>query len=325
MAKKKNELVETAEVETKKFKMKDYKSEIDSYIKEKLESETKKNFNLKDYKDQIDKYIKERVEVESASQSVKLLKKQLKNKKISSAIKSFLILCLLACIGYGVYYLYEDGYFDEDKNKCSVKVTNKDNKVIDDNNVNPSKPEKKEASLEDLTKEYARLVDKIVFDANSNYTSDYYSGNLTNEIKLYLAYKLIGEDNIISDDESSYFEASDLRKSYVKLFDDDIKLTSFKYNNASYLYFDAKDMYVSGTKPNEDKVVSREIIDIDVDSNKVTITCVEGLVSDGKLYNIVNNKQVNGYKSNDALSKYKDKLNVIKYTFEDEYLIDITK
>ena len=325
MAKKKNELVETAEVETKKFKMKDYKSEIDSYIKEKLESETKKNFNLKDYKDQIDKYIKERVEVESASQSVKLLKKQLKNKKISSAIKSFLILCLLACIGYGVYYLYEDGYFDEDKNKCSVKVTNKDNKVIDDNNVNPSKPEKKEASLEDLTKEYARLVDKIVFDANSNYTSDYYSGNLTNEIKLYLAYKLIGEDNIISDDESSYFEASDLRKSYVKLFDDDIKLTSFKYNNASYLYFDAKDMYVSGTKPNEDKVVSREIIDIDVDSNKVTITCVEGLVSDGKLYNIVNNKQVNGYKSNAALSKYKDKLNVIKYTFEDEYLIDITK
>ena len=48
-------------------------------------------FNLNDYKKEIDSYIKERVEVESASQSVKLLKKQLKSKKISSGIKSFII------------------------------------------------------------------------------------------------------------------------------------------------------------------------------------------------------------------------------------------
>ena len=68
MSKKEKELEETTEKEVK-FKMKDYKSEIDKYIKEKLESESKKTINIKDYKSEIDKYVKERVEIESASQS----------------------------------------------------------------------------------------------------------------------------------------------------------------------------------------------------------------------------------------------------------------
>ena len=313
-------LTETKDV---KFKMKDYRSEIDKYIKEKIESESKKQINIKDYKDQIDKYVKERVEIESASQSVKILKKQLHSKKVASAIKSFIILCLLGCIGYGVYYLYDDGYFDDNKKVTCSSNNNNTNKDV----PTTTEPIKTELTLDELKEKYGYLLDNIVFDANSNYTRDFYSGNLTNEIKLYLSYKLIDPDYIQSDDESSYFESSLLENSSKKLFKDNIKLSSFKYNNASYIYLSAKEMFMTSSSPNIEKLVTKEILDITVDENKnVTITTVEGYLGEnGKLYNILNNKEISGFKNGESLVKYKDKLNTVKYVFSDEYLIDLKK
>lgn len=309
------------------FNIKDYKGEIDKYVKEKVTEEAKKAINIKEYKDQIDKYTKERVEVESASQSVKLLKKQLHNKKISSGIKSFIILCLLGCIGYGIYYLYQDGYFDENKGiKCPINNCQNGRTVIDE----PSKTDKsksKEVSLDELKVKYAYLLDTVIFDANSNYTRDYYQGNLTNEIKLYLSYKLLSEDEVIISDDSSYFDSISLELSYKKLFGDKINLTSFKYNNAAYVYLPGKEIYMTNNKPNDVKNISREIIDITVDDDKnIIITCVEGYISDsGKLYNILTNKEISGYKPSDSLSKYKDKLNIITYVFNDNYLVNLYK
>ena len=321
MVKKNKELVDN------NFDLKSYKNEIDKYVKEKVLEETKKSINIKDYKDQIDKYTKERVEVETASQSVRLLKKQLHDKKVASAIKSFIILCLLACIGYGIYYLYSDGYFDENKGvKCPATNCVNNNGIKDD--TSKTKTEKKpELTLDELKVKYAYLLDTIIFDANSNYTRDYYSGNLTNEIKLYLSYKLLGEDDVISSDDSSYFDASALEASYKKLFGDSINLTSFKYNNASYVYLPGKEIYMTNNKPNEEKNVTREIIDIAIDDdNNIIITCVEGYVSsNSKLYNILNNKEVHGYKVNDSLVKYKDKLSTIKYVFNDNSLVSLYK
>ena len=85
-------------------------------------------------------------------------------------------------------------------------------------------------------------------------------------------------------------------------------------------------MFISNSKPNTDRIISREIIDIKESKDSVTITCVEGFI-DGKnkLYNILTNKEVKGYKSTDTLTKYQSKLNVISYTFEDDYLVNITK
>ena len=320
MAKKnKNELVE------KEINVKDYKSDIDKYIKAKVEEEVKKTVNLKDYKEQIDRYTKERVEIESASQRVKLLKKQLHNKKIASAVKSFIILCLLLCAGYGIYYLYKDGYFDENKGiKCPV------NNCTTIKPINPDDPKVEKdpkVTLEDLKLKYSYLLDSVIFDANSNYTRDFYNGNLTNEIKLYLAYKLMDKDEIIQTEDSTFFDASILASSYEKIFNDEVKLTSFKYNNAAYVYLPGKEIYMTSSKPNEDKNITREILDISVDENKnVTITCVEGyLNSNNKLYNILTNKEVYGFKVNDSLTKHKDKLSVVNYVFTDNYLTNIYK
>jgi len=305
------------------FKIKDYRSDIDKYVKEKVEQETKKNINIKDYKDQIDKYVKERVEIESASQSVKLLKKQLHNKKVSSAIKTLIIFLLLCSIGYGVYYLYEDGYFEENKGvKCSNVLSDDNNKTKKNNDDKPAVVVE-EDTLEDLIKEYGYLVENIKFDANSNYTRDFYNGNLTNEIKLYLSYKLIDDNKINADDDSIYFEASDLKKASSKLFDE-ISLETFKYNNTTFKYFEFKDVFVSNGTPNEEKEITREIIDIKENDDKtVTITCVEGYLNNNKLYNIINNKEVYAYKEGTALNKYKDKLNTISYVFDKEELVSI--
>ncbi len=310
------------------FNIKDYRSEIDKYVKEKVAEEAKKVVNLKDYKDQIDKYTKERVEIESASQSVKLLKKQLHNKKISSGIKSFIILCLLACMGYGIYYLYQDGYFDENKGvKCPVNNCDVSKIIMDDPSSKTDKGKSKEVSLDELKVKYSYLLDSVIFDANSNYTRDYYQGNLTNEIKLYLSYKLLGSDEIITSDDSSYFDSMSLESSYKKLFSDKINLTSFKYNNASYIYIPGKEIYMTNNKPNEVKNITREITDITLDDeNNIIITCVEGYINEsGKLYNILTNKEIPGYKQSYSLSKYKDKLNTITYVFNDNYLINLYK
>ena len=331
MAKKdKNELKEIKEttkeesLKDKDFRLKNFKDEIDKYIKEKVNEQTKNGLNIKDYKEQIDKYAKERVEVEASSQTVKTLKKQLSSKKCASAIKSFIILCLLACIGYGIYYLYEDGYFDENKksSKCNCSET-KCNVKDDDDNKDDNK--KEEDSFDKVKEKYSYLLDSITFDLNSNYTRDYYNGNLTNELKEYLAYKLMDKDNIISDDDSSYFELSDLETAYNILFNEKLNPSSFKYNNSLYSYIESKEMFIANSKANEDKTITKEIVDIAVNGKDVTITTVEGYLANNKLYNILTNKKITSYKAGSSLSKYKNKLNVIKYTFNDEHLISIEK
>lgn len=336
MAKKdKNEITDIKEtnkeenLKEKDFRIKNFKEDIDKYIKQRVDEETKKGINIKDYKEQIDKYAKERVEVETSSQTVKNLKKQLSSKKCASAVKSFIILCLLACIGYGIYYLYKDGYFDEDKKstKCNCTETKCDVKDDDPSKTTDKKDEdkKEEDSFEKLSEKYSYLIDSITFDLNSNYTRDYYSGNLTNELKEYLAYKLIDKDNIISDDDSSYFELSDLETAYNVLFNEKLEPSSFKYNNALYSYIESKEMFISNSKANIDKNITKEITDIKVDGKNITITTVEGYLDNGKLYNVLTNKKVSSYKQGDKLSKYKNKLNTIKYTFTDEHLISIEK
>lgn len=323
----KEEIKKEDSLKDKDLRIKNFKEEIDKYIKEKVNEETKKSVNVKDYKEQIDKYAKERVEVETSSQTVKTLKKQLSSKKCASAVKSFIILCLLACIGYGIYYLYKDGYFDEKKNgkECNCQET-KCNASDDNNKKGEIDPKKEEKNKEDLIKKYSYLLDGIVFDLNSNYTRDYYNGKLTNELKEYLAYKLINKDDIMTDDDSSYFELSDLETAYSILFNEKLEPSSFKYNNALYSYLESKEMFVSSIKPNEEKVITKEILEVNETEDKdVVITTVEGYLDNGKLYNILTNKKITSYKNGDQLSKYKSKLNVVKYTFTDEHLVSIEK
>ena len=74
----------------------------------------------------------------------------------------------------------------------------------------------------------------------------------------------------------------------------------------------------------EENIIKREITNIKVNGKEVIIETVEGIIKEGKLYEIINNTEVVDYKE-DSLVNYKDKLNTVIYTFEDSKLIKLEK
>ena len=276
-----------------------------------------KDFNINDYKSEIDKYIKERVEKESASNSVKLYKRQLRNKSIAIFIEFIIIVCLLITGAYCAYYLYKDGYFD---NKINILDNQKSNKP-----TNNDVPVNKEdgPTLDELVNKYSSLLDNFSIDTKCDYINDFYNGNLTDEIKEYFTYQLFDKDDIIIDDTSSFFDSNILIKAYKLLFNDDLKLTSFKYNGISYKYLESKNMFISTSLPTSGTKIIKEITNIEEKNDNVIITTTEGYIKDNKLYNILTNKEITEYKKDEKISKYSKKLNVVTYTFNNKYLISI--
>ena len=278
------------------------------------------NFNINDYKDQIDKYIKERVEKESSSEAVKFYKKRLRNKNIIILIEFLLILICISSIVVSVVYLYHDGYF----NKYELKVKNNEKPVNNDinNNSNDEKKDTKD-KLDGLINKYSYLLDDILLDTKCDYLSEFYSGNLTNELKEYLSFQLINKNNITSDDTSSYFEADLLNNAYKELFGSNLEYSNFKFDGASYKYLKLKDMFISTSLSTEGNKIIKEIINIEEKDNKVVITTTEAYIKDNKLYNVLSNKEIVEYKKDEKISKYSKRLNIVKYTFNNNYLESI--
>ena len=128
-------------------------------------------------------------------------------------------------------------------------------------------------------------------------------------IVLYLFFK--GHAYKTYYDDNSIVQKSFKKEKYIKI--SDIK-TIIVYNKDMVLLKDEIDP-LSIPKSN----IKREIIDIEVEDDIVTITTVEDLVKDNKLYNILTNEVVKNYKK-DSLSKYEDELNKISYVFDNKKL-----
>lgn len=276
-----------------------------------------KKFDINDYKDEIDKYIKERVEIESASNMVKMYKKQLRDKSLISLIKSIIIILLLCVIAYGVIYLYRDGYFN--KNNNQIPVINNDAKKEEE----PKKETDDTKSIDELKEKYATLLDNLRIDSKCDYLKDYYDGKLSNELKEYIAFKNIDKEKIESDDESSYFEGSIMLDMIKSIFNETIKLSTFKYNGITYKYLESKDMFISNNIPTDGYNLIRDITDIKENDKQIEIEFVEGYINNNKLYNALTGKEISEYKANSNLQNYKNKLNTLKFTFENGILISI--
>ena len=276
----------------------------------------KDDFNINDYKDQIDKYIKERVDKEAASSAVKYYKKRLRNKSIIIFIEFIIIVGLITAGVFGMIHLYNDGYFIYD-----IKIQKKENPV--NNDVAPENKDDNKVKIDELVNKYSYLLDNLNIDTKCEYLSDYYNGNLSKELKEYLAYQLINKDYIITDDSSSYFDAELLGRAYKELFNDTLEYSDFKHNGFKYKYIKAKDMFISTSLSTSGIKIIKEITNIEEKDNKVVITTTEGYIKDNKLYNVLNNKEISDYKKEDKISKYSKKLNVVKYTFNNNYLESI--
>ncbi len=295
----------------------DYKKEIDEYIKEKIN----KGININEYKSEIEKYARERVEKEAASDRVRFYKKQLRDKNIIVFILFILLLISLSGIVYGVYYLYNDGYFDKNKIENKEEIKKPENNI---NQVEEKKEEiEKENRFQELKDKYSYLLDNINIDVKCNYINDFYSGNLSIELKEYIAYKALNKESIINDDTSSYFDVDDLGNSYSKLFNDKLVYKTFKYNGITYKYLDSKKMFISNELSTDSTNIEKEITSINEEDGKIIISTVEGYFKDKKLYNVKTNKEVSEYKDGDKMSQYKKKLTTVSYVFNNGYLESI--
>ena len=249
-----------------------------------------------------------------------------KNKKI--LFKNFIITLLLLIIVFLIYLLNSVNYFARfsdnklENNYTQEKVDAKNNYEVK-NDITSDKP--KEPTIEELKEEYSNLLNNIIISEKCNYLKDYYQGNLTNELKNYLALNIVDMKKLDDMDEYNMFSDAILKDSYESLFNDTYKSVSFSYNGNLVRYISKLNSYITNDlveKTNSN--IKREIIDVKIEQNKVLITTIEGLVKDDKLYNVVDNKEVSDYKK-DSITNYQDKLNKLTYTFLDEKLVSINK
>lgn len=284
-----------------------------------MEKNNKQEFNINDYKDQIDKYIKERVEKETASEAVKFYKKRLRNKNLAIFVEFIIILVLLGSLVAGAIYLYHDGYFD----KYTLKINRSEKPVVSNDEKPVENVDEKKNKLSELVNKYSYLLEDINIDTKSEYLTEYYSGNLTTELKEFLAYQLINKDYITKDNNSSYFEGQLLKAAYKELFGEVLECVDFKYDGAFYKYLKANDMFISTSLPTPGNSIVKEITNIEEKDGKVIITTTEGYFKDNKLYNVLSKKEITDYKKDEKISKYSKKLNIVKYTFSDDVLESI--
>lgn len=262
---------------------------------------------IHDYIDsQVKKYFSD--EIDKANKKVM----RYKNKKIIT--RDIIILILLIIILYLLHLLYTLNYFNgfiNNEKEKSVTV------------VSQEKEEKKELSLEQLKEKYSYLIDNITISENSSYLNDYYEGNLTDELKLYLTLNNINIDKLSKEDNYNIIDDDFMKKEYNKLFDSEYVEKSFEYNNIKVRYINKIKSYISDEiLEKEESSIKREITDIKVEGSKISITTIEGIVKDNTLYSI-NNTEIDDFNEDSSLSGYEEDLNKITYIFEDNRLKEI--
>lgn len=240
-----------------------------------------------------------------------------KNKTILS--KNILITFLLLVIVALLFIMNSEGYFT--KYFMTPIEQRGENTTNKDNNIDTEPAPVTGPTLDELIETYSPLLNKITISENSKYLKDYYSNNLSNELKLYLALNNIDFSKITNEDDYSEISIDLLKESYEKLFNTEFDSVNFNYNNNKLRYINKLDSYLSDNVLEKEKTnIKREIIDIKTNDKEVNIITIEGLVKDNKLYNILSDEEVS---NNLDLSANKDKLNKVTYTFKDSKLISI--
>lgn len=254
-------------------------------------------------------YLKNQVDIEVSSAVKKAESRFVRHKNAVILRKNIIIFLLTAIIVAGMWFLYNDHYFDKFFNNQTVKI------------------EEKNINLEqnpDLKKEYAYFLDNIFINENSKYIKDYYGGNLSLELKLNLAMNLIDFAKLEVDEATTIISDEILKDAYEKIFSDKYESKSFNYNQLDIKYLKSQRIYLANADlaKNESNIV-RSIIDVTKENDEVIIKTVEGLIIDGNVYNILDNKKIGKY--NDNLELYSKKLNLLTYTFKNEKLVNISK
>ncbi|MBR1416648.1 MAG: hypothetical protein IJ572_02395 [Bacilli bacterium] len=277
------------------------------------EKDTKEEIDIKKLKKELTTYIDNQIFDKFNFELDKVNKKIIREKSRKILLRDLIIILLVALCLYLVYLLYDNRFFDKFfiKNtelKEVIKEEKKEEQATSSEEVKPT--------LSELKEKYASLLDNIYINEKSEYLNDYYKGNLTNELKLYFVLNSINIDNIIKENEYSIIEENLLNDAYSSLYIDKYNAASFKYNGNQVKYISLLKSYISEKVITKNKTnIQREIYNIQVTDDEIIIKTYEGLVKDNKLYNILDNSNIENYKK-DSLLNYKDKLNKVVYSFD---------
>ena len=288
-----------------------------------------KKINMDEIKEDLEKYVDDKINKVFIDELDKTNRKLLREKSKKIFIKNIVIIILLLIIGFLVYLLYANNYFDKLLNKNNSQIEEKSDikkESEEKSNTNDKKEEsKKEPTLDELKKEYASLLDNYILSEKSSYLNDFYSGKLSDDLKNYLTLNSIDFSSLSKEDDYEIIQNDTFKLAYLKLFDGAYSPKSFNYNGNAIRYVNAMSSYITEKLlSREESNIKREIKNIKVSDDKIIITTVEGIVSDGKLYNVLNDEEVEGY-NNDSLLKYSDSLNQVIYSFKNNKLVNLEK
>ena len=287
------------------------------------------NYEVKTIKNDLEKYIDERVNKVFIDELDKSNRRLIREKNRKIFVKNIVILILFLIIGFLLYLLYTNKYFDKYLSKdsnISEKEEKKENKNEENKDSDIKKETKlKEPTLEELKDKYASLLNNYSINEKCLYLKDFYDADLTRDLKNYLVFNSIDFTTLEKEEDYEIITDINFEKAYKKLFYDDYVSGSFDYNGNKIRYVNLMKSYmITNSLIKEDSNIRREIVDIKVSNNDISITTIEGIVKDNKLYNVVTNDYINEYK-NDSLLKYKELLNQVVYNFKDNALISLEK
>ena len=285
--------------------------EVKSVAKVKEVKEVAKD-NLSAVKAELKSYIDARLEdsiIKKIETSNRLLIRE-KNKKI--LVKNIWINILLLVIVGLLFVLNSEGFFAKHFTREGLE---ENNNIVDNNTDKPdSEPAPKTGPTQaELIETYGPLLNKITIAESSSYIKEYYSGNLSSELKNYLALNNLSDELINSEDDYSMIDADSLKESYQKIFNSEYENASFSYNNTKVIYVSKLNSYLTDDIIKKEKSnIKRKITNVKIDNDNVLITTSEGYTEDGKLYNVLTKEEV----SDDDLLK-------VVYTFKKDRLVNI--
>ena len=285
-------------------------------------------------KKELEHYVDEKINKTFIDELDKANKRIIREKSKKIIWKNIVILILLAICGFLIYLLFSNNYFDKyfNKNDNETSEQAKKEEKKEESVVEPSPTPNptptlapKAPTLDELKKEYGHLLDNYYVTDSSSYLVDFYNGNLTSNLKKYITLNTFDFDKIKKEEDYQIISNDEFKEAYEILFSDEYVPSTFDYDDNKIRYVSKMDSYMTSEYlEKEENIIKREITNIKVNGKEVIIETVEGIIKEGKLYEIINNTEVVDYKE-DSLVNYKDKLNTVIYTFEDSKLIKLEK
>ena len=233
-------------------------------------------------------------------------KKLIRHKNIVIIKRDIIILLLIAAYIFLCYNLYNTNYFD--------KYFNRNNNSQEIESIIEPVESKETEESNSLIDEYSYLLDNFMINEDSKYIKDYYKGNLSDELRLYLSINALRIGSS-SGEEIEYLDEDDLEEAYNSIFKGDIRNKSFEYNDCKFKYLDKKDLYIIDGEIIKKTNIQKEIINAHESNNQIILETVEGVINKDKLYNINTNKELKEYEG-DSLKNYKENLTNLRYIFD---------